>query len=76
MTVRSRFMNQAAENVHQLPTEATLGDVVVQLRRIADVMEAQSDRCGERRGQAVCGLLTRHRGYHVTLDGLDMWLDE
>lgn len=58
--------------------EATMGDLLIQLRRMADAAEAQLDRCGERRGggNAACGLLPNHRGYHVTLDGRDMWLDD
>lgn len=57
--------------------EATLGDLLVQVRRIADAMESQIDRCGERRGSSVvCGLLPGHVGYHHTLDGRDMWLDD
>lgn len=56
--------------------EVTLADLLIQLRRIADALEAKVDRCGELRGESVCSLLPGHRGFHVTADGRDMWLDD
>lgn len=57
-------------------TEPTLGDLLVQLRRIADALESQTDQCGEARGEASCALLPGHRGFHVTADGRVHWLDD
>lgn len=57
-------------------TEATLGDLLVHLKRIADALEAHSPRCGEVRSDAICALLPSHKGYHVTADGREMWLDD
>lgn len=85
MTSASIFpMGEQRENltVHAVATEepvpeATMGDLLVQMRRIADALEAKVDRCGEKRGETVfCGLLPGHVGYHHTLDGRDMWLDD
>lgn len=60
----------------EMPESATMGDLLVQFRRIADALESKVDRCGEKKGQATCGLLPTHIGYHVTPDGRTHWLDE
>lgn len=71
-------------NIHPVMTppelapvpEATLGDLLVQLRRIADAFDAQNPHCEATKGQAVCFLLPIHVGYHVTADGRHHWLDD
>ena len=57
------------------PRTASLDDLVIEVRRIADALE-RGTRCNERQGDAVCGLSDRHVGYHVTGDGRVHWLDE
>lgn len=61
----------------ELPApEASLGDVLVQLRRIADALDAQNPHCDAAKGGSLCFLLPRHVGYHVTADGRTHWLDD
>lgn len=58
--------------------EATLDDVVEQLRRIADVLEIRQGMCGETKDGARCALQASplHKGYHTTADGQTRWLEE
>lgn len=70
-------------NIHPVPSlpvepapAATLGDILVQVRRIADALDAQNPHCEEKQGDHVCFLLPRHVGYHVTADGRLHWLDD
>lgn len=58
------------------PTEVTLGDLVVQVQRIADLLEAQQGTCGEAYGAARCTLLPSHKGFHITADGRTHWLED
>jgi hypothetical protein len=61
----------------QPESEATLGDLVFQARRIADALEAAgSPACGEVKGEVRCALLPTHVGHHVSADGRMSWLDE
>lgn len=56
------------------PEPATLGDVVTELRRIADALTGA--KCyGVHDGQP-CVLAPRHVGHHTTADGRQHWLDE
>lgn len=59
--------------------DITPADFLIELRRIADALEAQvrSTACGEtHRTGGACVLNDRHVGHHATGDGRLHWLDE
>lgn len=62
--------------------EVTLADVVLEIRRIADVIAPRPtqavhvDQCGTRHAGAVCVLDSWHRGPHASGDGQTRWVDD
>lgn len=53
-----------------------LSDILVQLTRIADALEAQAQVCGETKADARCALAAGHVGHHTTRDGRSLWLED
>lgn len=66
----------------ELLPETTLTDVVLEIRRIADVIAprppqaVRRDGCGEQHEGATCALDDRHKGPHASGDGQTRWVDE
>ena len=61
------------------PEPATIDDLLIEVRRIADALEAQvrAKVCGEMHTAGKpCILDDRHVGHHATSDGRLHWLDE
>ena len=58
--------------------DITAADFLIELRRIADALEAAggTQRCAAHLGTAACYLADRHVGHHITADGKRYWLDE
>ncbi|HWD83311.1 MAG TPA: hypothetical protein VG497_30635 [Kribbella sp.] len=64
----------------ELP-EVTLADVVLEIRRIADVIaprprDIARSTCGARHAGSICVLDDRHRGPHASGDGQTRWVDD
>lgn len=57
-------------------TGTGLGELIGQLRHIADVLESHQVVCGEKLDAARCGLQPLHKGYHITADGRTRWLED
>lgn len=65
------------------PADISATDLIDQLRStaealvsIADALELRVGRCGAHKNGTTCGLLPTHKGYHVSPDGSEMWLDD